>query len=343
MNSVNPPIIDVRNLSVRFPGRAGVVEALKDISFALPQRKTTCIVGESGSGKSVTARSIMQILQRPGEIAGGQILYRDKDGAEIDIAQLRPAGRHMRSVRGRDIGMIFQEPMTSLSPVHRVGDQIMEVILLHLRVGKREARERTLHMMDRVGIPNPRLRFDAYPFQLSGGLRQRVVIALALACEPRLLIADEPTTALDVTTQANILDLIRSLQQELGMSVMFITHDLGVVAEIADQVVVMYMGTVVECGDVDTIFHASGHPYTRALLDSVPRLFADRSKPLATIRGMVPHALMRPRGCVFHTRCESRVAGLCEVNDPATIPKGGGHLVKCVHAGASPQSQRADA
>jgi peptide/nickel transport system ATP-binding protein len=323
-------IVEVNDLRVDFPVMAGTIAALRGVNFSLKRSKTTCIVGESGSGKSVTARSMMQILQRPGRISGGSIRYRDEDGQITDIAAQPAGGKTMRALRGRHIGMVFQEPMTSLSPVHRIGHQIMEPLQLHFDLPKREARERVLEMMAKVGIPNPVQRFDNYPFQLSGGLRQRVVIAIALICEPRLLIADEPTTALDVTTQANILDLIRQLQDEMKMSVMFITHDLGVVAEIADDVVVMYAGSVAESADVDTIFHAPQHPYTRALLESVPRLSADRNQPLATIRGMVPHPLARPHGCVFHPRCDRFLPGTCDIAEPPTVAIMPDHAVKCV-------------
>jgi len=326
-------IVEVDDLRVDFPVMAGTIHALQGVNFALRRSKTTCIVGESGSGKSVTARSLMQILQRPGRIASGSIRYRDDDGKITDIAAQAAGGRTMRAIRGREIGMVFQEPMTSLSPVHRIGEQIMEPLQLHFGLPKREARERVLDMMAKVGIPNPTQRFDNYPFQLSGGLRQRVVIAIALICQPRLLIADEPTTALDVTTQANILDLLRQLQDEMKMSVMFITHDLGVVAEIADDVVVMYAGSVAESADVDTIFHAPQHPYTRALLQSVPRLSADKNQPLATIRGMVPHPLARPQGCVFHPRCDRFLPGTCDAVEPPTVAVAPEHAVKCIRVG----------
>ncbi|RYE88843.1 MAG: ABC transporter ATP-binding protein [Hyphomicrobiales bacterium] len=329
---MSKPIIEIRGLSVEFKLRAGTVRALANVNFSIERGKTTCIVGESGSGKSVTTRSIMQ-LNRYGRIAQGDILYHGEDGATSNIATLAPNGSAMRSIRGKEIGIIFQEPMTALSPVHKIGEQIEEPISIHLKLPKQQAREMVLEIMAKVGIPNPVQRYDNYPYQLSGGLRQRAAIAMALACRPQLLIADEPTTALDVTTQANILDLIGGLQKDLGMTVMFITHDLGVVAEIADQVVVMYMGTVVETGDVDSIFHNPKHPYTRALLASVPRLSTDRTKPLPAIRGMVPHALARPSGCVFHTRCDQAVAGVCDKINPAPHDIKAGHTVRCVHYG----------
>lgn len=265
----------------------------------------------------------MQLVDAPGRIVAGEILYhrrrkdrcqgsRDGEVETLNITKMDPRGKEIRRIRGKDIAMIFQEPMTSLSPVHTIGNQIMEAILLHLPVDKQGARERAVEVLRRVGIPKPETRLGAYPFQLSGGMRQRAMIAMALACEPDLLIADEPTTALDVTTQANILDLIRELQQDLGMSVMFITHDLGVVAEIADDVVVMYLGTVAERGDVDAIFHDPKHPYTRALLRSVPKMGLGARDRLDSIRGMVPHPFARPSGCPFHTRCDSFMPGTCD-------------------------------
>jgi peptide/nickel transport system ATP-binding protein len=232
----------------------------------------------------------------------------------------------MRDIRGKEISMIFQEPMTSLSPVHTIGDQITENVLLHLPMNKQEARDRTVEELGRVGIPNPERRVDAYPFQLSGGMRQRAMIAMALSCNPSLLIADEPTTALDVTTQAQILELMRGLQDELGMAIMFITHDLGVVAEMADDVAVMYLGIVAERGNVDSIFHDPKHPYTRALLRSIPRMGRKANRRLDSIRGMVPHPYNRPKGCPFHTRCDEFMEGYCERILPPTIPLDGTSL-----------------
>jgi peptide/nickel transport system ATP-binding protein len=325
------PILEIRDLTVQFAGKAGIAKAVAGVSFDLPRGKTLCIVGESGSGKSVTARAIMQLVPRPGRIVGGQILYHHDGGGVTDIARMAPSSRAMRAIRGTEMGMVFQETMTSLSPLHTIGEQISEGMIANLQLTKKEARARAIHLMDRVGIPGATRRYDAYPFQLSGGLRQRTMIAVALACEPRLLIADEPTTALDVTTQANIIELLADLQREMGMSVVFITHDLGVVAEIADEVVVMYMGTVAEKGEVDDIFHDPKHPYTTALLRSMPRLAADKSQPLASIRGTVPHPLLRPGGCVFHTRCDVAVPRVCSRHDPGLVEVGEGHLVRCVH------------
>ena len=266
------PVLQVRDLATHFPVRNGVVKAVDGVSFSVERGKTLCVVGESGSGKSVTARSILQIVDAPGHIVSGSILFERPNGTVLDLAQLNARGKEIRSVRGAEIAMIFQEPMSSLSPVHTVGDQITEVLRLHLRMTKAEARARCIELLSQVEIPNPDKAIDRYTFEFSGGMRQRVMIAMALACNPTLLIADEPTTALDVTTQAEILDLIKQLQQRHGMAVMFITHDMGVVAEIADDVLVMNGGKVMEHGTVDAIFHAPQNDYTRMLINSVVKL-----------------------------------------------------------------------
>ncbi|MDF0596819.1 ABC transporter ATP-binding protein [Psychromarinibacter halotolerans] len=265
------PILKVENLTTVFPTRTGDFVAVDDVSFTLEPGKTLCVVGESGSGKSVTARSILQIVDKPGKITGGRILL-DRDGTEVDLAALDPRGRAIRDVRGKDIAMIFQEPMSSLSPIHTIGVQIGEALRIHFGMGKAERRERVIELLRQVEIPNPETAIDRYTFEYSGGMRQRAMIAMALACNPRILIADEPTTALDVTTQAEILDLIGKLQREHGMAVMFITHDMGVVAEIADEVLVMYRGHVKEHGSVEDIFHAPKDPYTKMLIGSVTKL-----------------------------------------------------------------------
>ncbi len=273
MNSApNPILLEVRDLATHFPTRTGVVKAVDGISFDVARGKTLCVVGESGSGKSVTARSILQIVDEPGRIVSGAMVMHRADGSQVDLAKLNARSREIREVRGAEIAMIFQEPMSSLSPVHTVGNQIIEVLRLHLKMSKAEARARCIELLAQVEIPNPAVAIDRYTFEFSGGMRQRVMIAMALACNPQLLIADEPTTALDVTTQAEILDLIRRLQQSHGMAVMFITHDMGVVAEIADQVIVMHNGKIVETGAVDQIFHAPAHDYTRMLIGSVRKL-----------------------------------------------------------------------
>ncbi len=279
-------VLEVRNLATHFPVRGGVSKAVDGVSFTVHRGKTLCIVGESGSGKSVTARSILQIVDAPGRIVSGEIILHNSNGSSINLAKLNPRGKEIRRVRGKQIAMIFQEPMSSLSPVHTVGDQIMEVLRLHLGMKKAEARARAVELLTQVEIPNPDTAVDRYTFEFSGGMRQRVMIAMALACNPELLIADEPTTALDVTTQAEILDLIRRLQQQHGMAVMFITHDMGVVAEIADEVLVMYHGKVVERADVETIFHAPQNDYTRMLINSVLKL--ERKSELRLKRAPLP-------------------------------------------------------
>ena len=300
-------LLELRDLKTHFFTDEGVVKAVDGVSFSIPRGKTLCVVGESGCGKSMMARSILQLVEPPGRIVSGNILFHSSPGESVNLAKLEPRGRAIRQLRGNEIAMIFQEPMTSLSPVHTIGNQIMEAILLHLPVGKKEAQERAAEVLSRVGIPKPKERLSSYTFELSGGMRQRAMIAMALACEPKLLIADEPTTALDVTTQANILDLIKELQEELDMSVMFITHDLGVVAEIADEVVVMYLGTVAEKGDVDDIFHDPKHPYTKALLRSIPKLgTGHRGKLRVHPRHGAPPLLTARRGAAI-TRAVTRL------------------------------------
>ncbi|MBT9369815.1 ABC transporter ATP-binding protein [Rhizobium sp. CSW-27] len=266
------PLLEVRNLVTEFPLRTGVFRAVNDLSFSIETGKTLCVVGESGSGKSVTARSILQIVDAPGRIASGSIMLNTADGLSVDLAKLHPRSRAIRAVRGRDIAMIFQEPMSSLSPVHTVGDQITEALRLHMRMTKAEARAEAISLLRQVEIPDPERAIDRYAFQYSGGMRQRAMIAMALACKPKLLIADEPTTALDVTTQAEILDLIARLQKQTGMAVLFITHDMGVVAQIADDVLVMHHGVAREYGPVEQIFHAPQDDYTKMLIGSVLKL-----------------------------------------------------------------------
>lgn len=322
-------VLEVKGLKTHLFTDEGVIRAVDGASFSVPRGKTLCVVGESGCGKSMTARSILQVVDAPGRIVEGEVLFCGKGGEKVDIAKLKPSGVEIGAIRGNAISMIFQEPMTSLSPVHTIGDQIMEAIRVHEDVDKAKARERAIEMLRRVGIPRPDERIDAYTFELSGGMRQRACIAMALACDPELLIADEPTTALDVTTQANILDLVLELQAEFGMSVMFITHDLGVVAEIADDVVIMYLGIVVERGDVDSIFHDPQHPYTQALLRSIPRVGRGRKERLASIPGMVPHPFDRPAGCPFHTRCDRFMKGVCDADMPPVVKVKQDREVRC--------------
>lgn len=327
------PILSVRDLKTHFFQDEGTVRAVDGASFDVPRRKTLGIVGESGCGKSVTARSILRIVERPGRIVGGSILLRRDAGngraGEVDLAGLDPAGYEMRQIRGGDIGLIFQEPMTSFSPVHTVGNQIIETIQLHQNVSVESARLKATEMLHLVGIPKPERRLDEYAFQLSGGLRQRAMIAMALSCGPRILIADEPTTALDVTTQAQILDLLRHLQDREGMTIILITHNLGVVAEMCDEVVVMYLGRVVEQGPVDAIFHAPKHPYTQALLRSIPSIHATVRTELPTIAGSIPHPYNRPSGCPFHPRCPDFMPGTCDRSEPSLRPVEDGPGVSC--------------
>jgi oligopeptide/dipeptide ABC transporter ATP-binding protein len=323
------PILSVRDLHTHFLQDEGVVRAVDGTSFELYAGRTLGIVGESGCGKSVTARSILRIVERPGRIVSGQILLRRTSGGSVDLAKLAADGADMRAIRGGEIGLVFQEPMSSLSAYHTVGNQLIEAIRLHSRRSKRAARARAIELLSMVGIPRPAQRVDAYSFELSGGLRQRVMIALALAAEPRILIADEPTTALDVTTQAQILELIRRLQQEQGLAVILITHDMGVIAEMADDVVVMYLGHEVEKGPVEAIFHAPRHPYTRSLLRSIPSVLAEPRSRLATLAGWVPHPYARPAGCPFHPRCPEALGGVCEKAFPAEVAVGERHNVAC--------------
>jgi len=326
-------ILELRDVRKWFPITAGLmqmtvghVRAVDGVSLSVMRGETLGLVGESGCGKSVTSRSILRILEEPGRIVGGQILLRrckgDNPGVEIDLTELEPNSREMRAIRGDEIALIFQEPMSSLSVHYTIGNQIIEAIRLHRDVSKDEARTRTIELMRQVGIPQPERRIDEYSFQLSGGLRQRVVIALALSCDPTILIADEPTTALDVTTQAQILDLLRRLQEERQMAIILITHNMGVIAEMADEVVVMYLGRDVEKGPVDDIFHAPKHPYTRALLCSIPSLLAPPRIQLPTISGSIPHPYNRPAGCPFHPRCVEAIAGLCNVREPQPVTVG---------------------
>ncbi|HET6234795.1 MAG TPA: ABC transporter ATP-binding protein [Acetobacteraceae bacterium] len=323
------PILSVRDLKTYFLAEEGAVRAVDGTSFDLFPGQTLGIVGESGCGKSVTARSILRIVERPGRIIGGEIILRRADGSVADLTKLPADGAQMRAIRGGEIGLVFQEPMSSLSAFHTIGNQLIEAIRLHASLSKRAARARAIELLAMVGIPRPSQRIDAYSFELSGGLRQRVMIALALAAEPRILIADEPTTALDVTTQAQILELIRSLQQQRGLAVILITHDMGVIAEMADHVVVMYLGHEVEKGPIDAIFHAPLHPYTRALLRSIPSVLAEPRSRLATIAGSIPHPFARPPGCPFHPRCPEFMRGTCDKSFPAEVAIAESHAAAC--------------
>jgi peptide/nickel transport system ATP-binding protein len=314
--------LSIRDLAVQFESEQGVVRALDGVSFDLQAGRTLGIVGESGCGKSVTARSILRLVDRPGRITGGRILLDPGTPAQADLAALNPESRQMRAVRGGRIGLIFQEPMTALSVHYTVGNQIMEAVLQHSGASQQEARERAIALLREVGIPRPELRLDSYPFELSGGLRQRVGIAMALAGDPDIVIADEPTTALDVTTQAQILALLRGLQERKRIALMLITHDMGVIAEMADDVAVMYLGRIVEFAPVMELFSAPRHPYTRALLRAVPSILAAPRQRLSTIGGAVPHPGLRPTGCAFHPRCTEALEGRCAREAPPPIPPG---------------------
>ncbi len=324
-------LLEVNDLKVHFFTDGGVVKAVDGVSFHIKKGETLAVVGESGSGKSVTSLAAMRLIQTPpGRIVGGEMLFRGKDGEVRDL--VTQDENTMRKIRGNDIAMIFQEPMTSLNPVFTVGDQIAEVIQLHQKKSKKESLELSADMLDLVGIPEPKKRLSNYPHQLSGGMRQRIMIAMALSCNPSLLIADEPTTALDVTIQAQILELMAQLQDEIGMSILFITHNLGVVAEMADRVVVMYAGRAVEEADVVPTFKTPRHPYTRGLLNSVPRLdlAAEHQQRLEAIPGNVPNPLSLPGGCSFHPRCAFSKPGLCDTAIPELRDSGSGHFVRCV-------------
>jgi peptide/nickel transport system ATP-binding protein len=323
------PILSVRDLKTYFRPDEGVVRAVDGASFDLYPGRTLGIVGESGCGKSVTARSILRIVDRPGKVESGEIILRRQDGRLVDIVKIDEAGAEMRDIRGGEIGYVFQEPMSSLSTFYTIGNQVMEAIRLHKNMSDKQARERAIELLHLVGIPRPEQRVDSYSFELSGGLRQRVMIALALAAEPRILIADEPTTALDVTTQAQILELIRKIQEERKLAVVLITHDMGVIAEMADAVSVMYLGKVVESGPVDAIFHAPKHPYTQALLRSIPSVLAEPRSRLATISGSIPHPYARPPGCPFHPRCGNFMPGKCDQSAPLVTDLSAEHDVRC--------------
>jgi len=316
-------LLEVKDLETHFFTELGEAPAVDKISFSLDEGKTLGIVGESGSGKSVTSLSIMGLLQKPaGRIVGGQILFNGED-------LVKKGEKEMRSIRGAQIAMIFQEPMTALNPVYTIGTQIAEVFIVRQGMRKKEALAKAVEMLRLVGIPSPEKRVGDYPHQLSGGMRQRVVIAIALACNPRLLIADEPTTALDVTIQAQILDLMRQLQKKLGTATILITHDLGVVSEMADDVVVMYCGQIVESGSREQIFSHMLHPYTEGLMRSIPRLRDDASQPLQTISGMVPSLYELPTGCRFHPRCPY-TRPICSRKAPEQVEVEPGHCCRCL-------------
>ncbi len=324
-------ILRVTDLSIALRTDSGNITITEDVSFDIGRGEVLALVGESGSGKSLTALSLMQLLGANLHIAKGSITFDTGDGFQADIASLGPSGRGIQGIRGARMGMIFQEPMSSFSPIHTIGQQIAEVVTVHETVGRKAARARAADLLEKVGIPDPVGALDSYPSEFSGGMRQRAMIARALVCGPSLLIADEPTTALDVTIQGQILDLLRNLQSSLGMAILFITHDLGIVAQIADRVAVMYSGRIIESGAVRGIFRNPTHPYTRALLDAVPRLGdIDRARRIRPIAGSMPNIFEAPTGCRFHPRCPISVLPRCAETVP---PRFGDsrHMVECIH------------
>jgi len=327
-------LLSIRNLKVEFHLREGTVRAVNGVDLDVPAKATLGVVGESGCGKTMMALAVLGILPPRGRAVDGNVFLSPAEGEPsappTDILSLPPRGKAIRAIRGKEIAMIFQEPMTALSPVHTVGNQIMESILLHQKVTRREARSRAVELLGRVGVPNPKMRVRSFPHELSGGLRQRSMIAKALSCQPRLLIADEPTTALDVTIQAQILELLLELQEEMGMSVMMITHDLGVIAETADEVAVLYMGRVVERASAVSLFASPLHPYTQGLLASVPILGKADGERLASIPGSVPDPFTRLPGCAFHPRCTRCIPGTCDDGEPPKlIESSPGRWVAC--------------
>jgi peptide/nickel transport system ATP-binding protein len=340
LDSDNNKLLEIKGLRTYFHLAEGVVHAVDGVDLTIHRNETLGIVGESGCGKSISALSTLRLIYPPGKIEAGDIFFHKypKQGGSaqeevINLVKLDPNGEEIRNIRGNYISMVFQEPMTAMSPILTVGQQIMEVVMLHHKISKAEARQQTIDMLRRVRMANPERVVDDYPFQLSGGMRQRAVIAMALICRPTLLIADEPTTALDVTTEAQILNLMRDLQQEFGMAIQYITHNLGVIAEMADNVAVMYMGRVVEQCPVEEIFYNPLHPYTQGLLQSIPQLSdaMNRSerRRLNVIKGMVPDPYVKLKGCPFHPRCPKFIPQVCDEVEPMPVQQGEGHMVRC--------------
>lgn len=324
-------ILEIEGLRTHFHMKDGIVRAVDGVDLRLNRGEVLGIVGESGCGKSVMAYSVLNVLPSPGRIVDGSIRYLDANSTPFDLAKLPRDGEQIRKIRGREISMVFQEPMAFFSPVRTIGAQVSETLRLHERISKSEAAGRALEMLKKVGIPRPESVFRDYPHRLSGGMRQRAMIAMALTCHPRILIADEPTTAIDVTLQAQVLRLLRRLQDELQLSIMFITHDLGIIAQMARTVAVMYLGRVVEYGTVQEVFDHPLHPYTADLLESVPTIGARRQGPLAAIAGSVPDPYSTPRGCPFHPRCQFMIPRACDRGAaPAAIRVAQDHLVSCV-------------
>lgn len=320
--------LEIRDLKTYFFLDEGILKAVDGVNLTVGDRETIGIIGESGCGKSVMSKSIMRLVTKPGEIVKGAALLNRKDGSQVDIFALEPNSPELRSIRGNEIAMIFQEPMTAFSPVYTIGDQISEMVALHTGLDRAKTRDRVVGLLNRVGISNPSQRYDQYPHELSGGMRQRAMIALALSCSPKIILADEPTTALDVTIQAQILDLLKELQREDGMSIVYITHNMAVVAETVDRVYVMYLGQVVESTTTQQLFADPLHPYTQKLLRSIPKP-GERVEKLEVISGTVPSPIDLPRQCGFVSRCPSAMPGLCDKQMPALYEKEEGHFVRC--------------
>lgn len=326
-------LLELKDLKVHFHLDEGVLKAVDGVDLKIKKGKTLGIVGESGCGKSVTSHAMLRLLPNTARIEG-KILLHEANGKKLDepinLAGLNSKGKEIRDIRGGEIAMIFQEPMKAFSPIHTIGNQIIESILLHKTSDPNEARAFAIEILRKVGMANPEQRIDEYPHQLSGGMRQRAMIAMALCCEPSILIADEPTTALDVTVQAQVLDLINGLKKDIDTSVIFITHDLGVIAEMSDDVAVMYLGKVVEYTDVDTLFYGPMHPYTVALMGSIPSVNKESKTKLESIEGTVPFPMNLPKGCGFYSRCKRAKAGLCNVDDIPAVEVEKGHFVRCL-------------
>jgi peptide/nickel transport system ATP-binding protein len=326
-------LIEISDLHVHFRLREGTVKALKGVDLEILRGETLGLVGESGCGKSVTSQAILRIIPQPGYISRGTILLnRRTDGGgtqTVEITKYRDTSTEMKAIRRKEISVIFQEPMSALSPVHTIGNQIIEAIMLHRETTKSEARQDAIRMLDRVGIPKPESRIDSYTFELSGGMRQRAMIAMALVSNPSLLIADEPTTAIDVTIQAQFLDLLKSLQKEMSMSILYITHNMGVIAAVAQRVAVMYWGRIVEKGSADDIFHDPKHPYTRGLINSIPKFDETADRKLWNIEGVVPHPFAEVIGCHFHPRCPHFMVSKCNSATPQLLEISEGHWVGC--------------
>lgn len=339
-------MLSVKNLSISFRTDEGIITPVQNISFEVKPGRTLGLVGESGSGKSISTKALMQLLPGNSILSDEtEMHYRAKDGSDVEIHKLKKTGRPIRKIRGGEIGMIFQEPMASFSPVYTIGNQMMEAIRLHRKVGKKEARQIAIDMLNKVGISNAEGRVDQYPHEMSGGMRQRAMIALALSAEPALLIADEPTTALDVTIQAQVLELMKDLQRDLDMGMIFITHDLGVIAHIADDIAVMYLGTIIETGSTRDVINNPKHPYTQGLLNALPSLNKLEER-LSPVPGDIPSPNERPTGCPFQTRCSQAIAGLCDVKEPSEVHIGDEHAVRCwLHDAEqiAPQQERVSA